>query len=553
MTVRRVADAIVERLCAHDTRHVFTVAGESYLDVLDALYDARDALSVVTCRHEAAAANMAEATAKLSGRPGVAFVTRGPGLAHACIGIHTAQQDATPMVLFVGEIAREDRWRRAFQEVDLTQTFADLAKGVVRIDLASRTGEVVDRAFQLATTGRPGPVVVGLPEDVLGEPYAMTHGAVPGYPMLGVSADGVAAVAARLQAACRPLVWLGGSQWTAAAVSAVRRFAEAWDLPVVTGFRRKDLFPNGHACYAGELGFGAMPALVQRVRDADSILVLGAALGDVETGGYQWLNRASTANRLIHVHVDSQSLSAVFPAQLALQAQPGSVAAELAQRAPHASEMPWSAWTRAARADQVAFMEPVSVTGAVNLSLVFRELRVQLPESALVANGAGNYAAWLHRFYSHDAFPTQVAPGSGAMGYAVPAAIAAKLNYPQREVVCVAGDGCFLMSSQELATAMALNLRIVFLVVNNGCYGTIRMHQEARFPGRQMATTLANPDFVALARAYGLADWRVAETSEFAAALVSARAHTGPALIELVTSVEDISPGRRLTGARIES
>jgi len=547
---RRVADGIVERLLAHGTRHVFTVAGESYLDVLDAMVDAGESLSVITCRHEAAAANMAEATAKITGRPGVAFVTRGPGLAHACIGVHTAQQDATPMVLFVGEIAREDRWRRAFQEVDLTQTFADLAKGVVRIDLAGRTGELVDRAFQLAASGRPGPVVVGLPEDVLGEPYAAPPGAPAGALLRGVGSEVVDAVAARLAAARRPLVWLGGSQWSASGVDAVRRFAEAWDLPVATGFRRKDLFPNRHACYAGELGFGAMPSLVQRVRDADCLLVLGAALGDVETGGYQWLDRASTGARLVHVHADSQSLSAVFPAQVAVQAPPWALAAGLASRTPPAAAAggaPWAAWTRAASADQAAFMLPVPVTGEVNLSQVFRDLRAQMPESALISNGAGNYAAWLHRFYSHDAFPTQVAPGSGAMGYAVPAAIAAKLNYPQREVICVAGDGCFLMSAQELATAAALDLRIVFLVVNNGWYGTIRMHQESRFPGRPVATALTNPDFVALARAYGLGAWRVTATAEFPAALAAARGHPGPALIELVTSIEDISPGKRLS------
>jgi acetolactate synthase-1/2/3 large subunit len=545
--MRRVADAIVERLRAHDTRQIFTVAGESYLDVLDALYDARAALHVVTCRHEAAAANMAEATAKLTGRPGVAFVTRGPGLTHASIGVHTAQQDATPMVLFVGEIAREDRWRRAFQEVDLSQTFADLAKGVVRIDLASRAGELVDRAFQLAQSGRPGPIIVGLPEDVLGEPYEAADGTPPAAPILRAAAEVIDGIAARLAAAHRPLVWLGGSQWSAAGVDAVRGFVETWDLPVVTSFRRKDLFPNDHACYAGELGFGAMTSLVQRVRESDSILVLGASLGDVETGGYQWLDRASTGERLIHVHADSGTLGAVFPAQMSVQAHPGQVAADLSQRQPRVgSPMPWSSWTRAARAEQSAFMEPVPVTGAVNLSLVFRELRAQLPQSALIANGAGNYAAWLHRFFSHNEFPTQVAPGSGAMGYAVPAAIAAKLAFPRQEVICVAGDGCFLMSSQELATAAALDLRIVFLVVNNGSYGTIRMHQEARYPGRPIATALDNPDFVALARAYGLGAWRVTATADFRAALEAARAHSGPALIELVTSIEDISPGRRL-------
>ncbi|HWS64284.1 MAG TPA: thiamine pyrophosphate-dependent enzyme [Steroidobacteraceae bacterium] len=545
--MRRVADAIVERLRAHDTRQVFTVAGESYLDVLDALYDARAALHVVTCRHEAAAANMAEATAKLTGRTGVAFVTRGPGLTHASIGVHTAQQDATPMVLFVGEIAREDRWRRAFQEVDLSQTFADLAKGVVRIDLAGRAGELVDRAFQLAQSGRPGPIIVGLPEDVLGEPYEAADGTPAAAPILTAATEVIDGIAARLAAAHRPLVWLGGGQWSATGVDAVREFAEAWDLPVVTSFRRKDLFPNDHACYAGELGFGAMPSLVQRVRESDTILVLGASLGDVETGGYQWLDRANTGERLIHVHADSGTLGAVFPAQMSVQAHPGQVAADLSRRKPPSSgPKPWSAWTRAARAEQAAFMEPVPVTGAVNLSLVFRELRAQLPQSALVANGAGNYAAWLHRFFSHNTFPTQVAPGSGAMGYAVPAAIAAKLAFPRQEVICVAGDGCFLMSSQELATAVALELRVVFLVVNNGSYGTIRMHQEARYPGRSIATALDNPDFVALARAYGLGAWRVAATADFGSALEAARAHSGPSLIELVTSINDISPGRAL-------
>ena len=294
--MRRVADAIVERLRAHDTRQVFTVAGESYLDVLDALFVVRDALHVVTCRHEAAAANMAEATAKLTGRPGVAFVTRGPGLTHASIGVHTAQQDATPMVLFVGEIAREDRWRRAFQEVDLSQTFADLAKGVVRIDIASRAGELVDRAFQLAQSGRPGPIIVGLPEDVLGEPYEAADGTPSAAPTLKAAVEVIDGIAARLAAAHRPLVWLGGSQWSAAAVDAVRGFVEAWDLPVVTSFRRKDLFPNDHACYAGELGFGAMTSLVQRVRESDTILVLGASLGDVETGGE--IGRASCRERV---------------------------------------------------------------------------------------------------------------------------------------------------------------------------------------------------------------------------------------------------------------
>jgi acetolactate synthase-1/2/3 large subunit len=553
MTANRAADAIVERLRAHGCRLLYTVAGESYLDVLDALYDSHDALRVVTCRHEAAAANMAEATAKLTASAGVAFVTRGPGLAHASIGVHTAQQDATPMLLFVGEISREDRYRRAFQEVDLRQTFGDLAKGVVQIDLASRAGELVDRAFQLALSGRPGPVIVGLPEDVLGEASAASRGAPSARAALGLDASIVDAIAERLGRAQRPLLWLGGSQWTQESVAAVQNLAESWQLPVVTGFRRKDLFPNGHANYAGELGFGTPAALIQRLREADAVLVLGAPLGDVETGGYQWLDRNETHTRLIHVHPDAQTLGALFPAELAVQANPGALAQRLAQLGPGANAaLAWSAWTRAARSAQASFMEPVAVTGAVNLSLVFGELRAQLPQSAIVTNGAGNYAAWLHRFFAHGAFPTQLAPGSGAMGYAVPAAIAAKLVHPEREVVCVAGDGCFLMAAQELATAAALALPIVFLVVNNGAYGTIRMHQETRFPGRRVATDLVNPDFVALARAYGLAGFRVAATADFAAALSAARALAGPALIELQTSIEDIAPGRLLSalGAR---
>ncbi len=511
MATKRVADVIVERLRAHRVRHVYTVAGESYLDVLDALYEVRDSIATVTCRHEAAAANMAEATGKLTGSAGVAFVTRGPGLMHASIGVHTAQQDATPMVLFVGEISREDRFRRSFQEVNLSLTFADLAKGVLQIDLASRAGEIVDRAFQFAESGRPGPVIVGLPEDVLGEACAFAAPPPPRRAMLGLSASAAAAIAARLQSAARPIVWVGGSAWSASGIRDLQRFAENWQLPVVTSFRRKDHFPNEHPCYAGEMGFGTPPALIARLREADLILALGAALGDVETGGYQWLERATTAERLIHVHPDSQTLSAMFPALLGVQAPPGDVATALGAIRPSAGDSPrWSAWTRGARAEQSAFMLPVEVVGDVNLSLVFRSLRAALPQTAIVTSGAGNYAAWLHRFFAHGEFRTQLAPGSGAMGYAVPAAIAAKILESEREVVCVAGDGCFLMASQELATAAALQLKIIFIIVNNAAYGTIRMHQEARFPGRTLATTLINPDFVALARAYGLQAWRVA-------------------------------------------
>jgi acetolactate synthase-1/2/3 large subunit len=545
----RAADVIVERLLAHRVGQVFTVAGESYLDVLDAFYGARDSITLITCRHEAAAANMAEAAAKLTGAPGVAFVTRGPGLTHASIGVHTAMQDATPLVLFVGEISREDRYRHAFQEVSLVQTFADLAKGVLQIDSAARAAELVDRAFQWAASGRPGPVVVGLPEDVLGEACAHEPHPPGAAPAQGVDAASLAAIAQELQAARRPLVWVGGGQWSPADLAALRDCVRAWDLPVITGFRRKDLYPNADEHYAGELGFGANPRLVQRLRDADRILVLGAALGDVETGGYQWLDRATTGSRVLHVHPDGGTLGAVFPVRVAAQSRPGALAAALRAHAPAGGPAAWSGWTQSARADQRAFMEGVAVTGAVNLSAVFRHLRASLPDTAVVTNGAGNYAAWLHRFYSHDQPRTQLAPGSGAMGYAVPAAVAAKIVLPEREVVCVAGDGCFLMSAQELATVSALGLKILFIVVNNGTYGTIRMHQESRFPGRPIGTALSNPSFTGLARSFGLAAWRVTTTEEFPGVLAAARSDAGPALIELETSIEDIAPGRRLTPA----
>lgn len=543
----RAADVIAARLRTHGIPRVFAVAGESYLDLLDALYDHRDALQVVTCRHEAAAANMAEATAKLTGVPGVALVTRGPGLAHASIGVHTAEQDATPMLLFVGEIAREDRYRGAFQEVDLHQTFGDLAKAVFRIDDASRAAELVDRAVQVAVSGRPGPVVIGLPEDVLGEPSRAYAPPPPPRTLVGADPDAVDTIAAKLAAAQRPLVWVGGSTWTQAGIDALVRVADAWQVPVATSFRRKDHFPNTHRCYAGELGFGTNAALQKRIADADLLLVLGASLGDTETGSYKWLDRESARERLVHVHQDPESISVLFPAACGVQASPAAVAIALAARTVdprHAAAR--AEWTAAARAVQTAHVQPVEVTGDVNPALCFRELRAQLPDDAIVTNGAGNYAAWLHRFFEHRAFHTQAAPGSGAMGYAVPAAIAAKFAHPQREVVCVAGDGCFLMSAQELATAAAHRLHVVFVVVNNGIYGTIRMHQQTRFPGRTIATDLANPDFVALGRAFGLESWRVTRTADFAAALSAARATAGPALIELVTAAEDIAPGRRL-------
>jgi acetolactate synthase-1/2/3 large subunit len=543
---RTAAHALVDCLCAQQVPIAFAVAGESYLAVLDALYDVRDRLPLVTCRHEAGAANMAEAVGKLTGRPGVCFVTRGPGATHASIALHTAQQDATPLVLFVGQVARQDLGRDAFQEIDFGAMFGTIAKWVVEVHDPARMTELVTRAFAIALNGRPGPVVVSLPEDVLEEPCEAPAG--PFVERIATPLEvGVAAeIGRRLTRASRPLLWIGGSGWTPAGTAALARFAERWRLPVATGFRRKDLIANDHPGYVGEFGFAAGSGALRALGEADLVLALGTNLCDVETGGYTRLDPRLSVERVIHVAMRPEDAGRVFPVAFRASASPDAAAIELASLEPPAA-LGWAAWTEAARAAYERDLEPVAVTGAVNPSEVFRELRRRLPDDAIVANGAGNYAAWLHRFFEHRRFRTQLAPQSGAMGYGVPAAIAAALLHPDRRVVSVAGDGCFMMSANELVTAAATGARVLFLVFNNGAYGTIRMHQEARFPGRPHATALVNPDFVALATACGVGASRVAETAAFGPALEAALAAPGPRLIELVTSLEDIAPGKRLS------
>ena len=539
------ARVLVDCLLQQGVSLAFSVAGESYLAVLDALYDVRDRLRLITCRHEANAANMAEAVGKLTGRPGVCFVTRGPGATHASIAVHTAQQDATPMVLFVGQVARQDLGRDAFQEIDFGAMFGSIAKWVVEVHDPERMPELVTRAFAIALNGRPGPVVVSLPEDVLEE--TCSQPASPRVERIATPLEGgvVDAIAARLASAERPLLWVGGSGWTPAGTDALRRFADNWQLPVATGFRRKDLFPNNHSCYVGEFGFAAGSGALGSLRDADLVLALGASLCDVETGGYTRLDPRTSVERVVHIAMRPEDAGRVFPVALRASASPDAAAAALAAL-PAATRSRWSAWTRTQRAAYERDLEPVNVSGAVNPGEVFRELRRQLPDDAIVTNGAGNYAAWLHRFFEHRRFRTQLAPQSGAMGYGVPAGIAAALLQPNRTVVAVAGDGCFMMAANDLVTAAANRARVVFLVLNNASFGTIRMHQEMRYPGRTVATDLVNPDFVALAVACGVAAERVTTTAAFGPTLARALAADGPRLIELVTSVEDIAPGRSL-------
>jgi len=538
------AQALVRVLVAEGVTHVFCVPGESYLAVLDALADVRDKIQVITCRHEAGAANMAVAHGKLTGRPGVCMVTRGPGATHASIGVHTARQDSVPMILFVGQVARGQRDREAFQEVDYRAAFGSLAKWAVEIDQADRMVELIQRGFATAVQGRAGPVVIALPED-------MPREDVPDQPVsAGVRAvsapDGrfLDALAKRLEAAERPLMILGGTGWSAPSLAALAAWAGDASLPIALSFRRKDLIDNDHPCYAGDLGLSPNPKLIERVRRADLILSLGARLGENPTQGYTLFTREETAAKLVHIHPGAEEIGRVWPPSLAAVADCAAAATTLSQIAlPNAK---WKAEAAAARAEVDAFTRPVPVRGRVNLSEVFTHLGEALGSDAIVCNGAGNFAAWLHRFYPHRQFGTQLAPTSGAMGFGVPAAVAAKLVAPDREVVAVAGDGDFLMTAQELATAAQYKAAAIFIVIDNGSYGTIRMHQERDYPGRTIATDLTNPDFAAYARAFGLSATRVDDTAQFPEALCAARQAGGPALIHIKTDIRDIAPGRTL-------
>jgi acetolactate synthase-1/2/3 large subunit len=543
------ARRLVETLILNGVDRVFCVPGESYLAVLDALADVRDRIQVIACRHEAGAANMAEAYGKLTGKPGVCMVTRGPGATHASIGVHTAHQDSTPMILFVGQIALTDRGRGAFQEVDYREVFGGLAKWATEIESPERTVEVVERAFSTALQGRMGPVVIALPEDIL----HADGGPAPRRPVVPAKAAPdpafVSALQDRLSRAERPLLVLGGSGWTDEATTAIADWAERLGLPLALSFRRKDLVSNDRPNYAGDLGLGPNPKLIARVKNADLIVAIGARLGENPTLGYTLFDRAEIGDRLVHSHPGPEEVGRVWPALLGATADNALAALAIATIEPGRT---WRDQAAAAHADYRAFIAPVPVTGAVNMSEVIRHLAEVLPAEAILTNGAGNFAAWLHRFHRHTARRTQLAPTSGAMGYGYPAAIAAKSVHPDRDVVCIAGDGDYLMTGQEIATAVQYGINAVVVVVDNGTYGTIRMHQEGHYPGaeRVIATDLKNPDFVKYAEAFGAFGVRCERTEDFPAALAAARNAGRPALVHLITSAEDIAPNRTITGLR---
>ena len=546
------ARLLVETLVANGVDRAFCVPGESYLAVLDAMVDA-PGIDLVICRQEGGAAIMADADGKMTGKPGICFVTRGPGATNASAGVHIAFQDSTPMILFIGQVARHQVEREAFQEIDYRRMFGEMAKWVAQIEDPARVPEYVSHAFHTAMSGRPGPVVLALPEDMLTE-EVMEQVTIPG-PAHVVQAhpgpDAMADLRAMMETAERPLMILGGGSWTEQASQDIRAFAEANNLPTSVSFRRQDLLSNEHPLYAGDVGIGINPKLAERVRTSDLILAVGPRLGEMTTGGYSLFDIPVPKQRLVHVHPGAEELGRVYRAELAMNSgMPGFAAAAKAM-APVTGR--WDNWAGTAHDEYLAWTEPPETPGDVQMGEVIAWLRDELAADAMICNGAGNYTAWVHRFYRYRGYATQLAPTSGSMGYGVPAAVAAKLRHPGRDVVCFAGDGCFLMTGQEMATAKQYGANVIFIVVNNGMYGTIRMHQEREYPSRVSGTQLVNPDFAALAKAYGATGEVVTETAQFADAFARAKAADSPALIELRTDPEAITPTATLSGLRAQA
>lgn len=545
--VRHGGQALVEQLQVLGVTRVFSVPGESFLAALDGLHDS--GIQNVVCRHEGGATMMADAHAKLTGQPGVAFVTRGPGATNASSGVHVAKQDSTPLVLFVGQIARAHRDREAFQELNYRAVFGTMTKWVAEVDQTERLPEYVNRAFKVALSGRPGPVVLALPEDMLSAPCdAPVIGAtLPA--VSGVIDAQIDAVLERLSSAQKPLIVVGGYSWSQAAADNLAQFSAEFDVPVAATFRRQDYMDNRSENYVGDLGVGMNPALAQSLRDADFLLVLGSRFGDIATGGYELVDPENSDKIIVHVHPDPDASGSVYRTDLAIVASAADTLEQLVRRKA-SSQSNWRDWTASARADYQQWQKPYETPGDVKMEDIVGWLSSNLPEDSIVTNGAGNYAAWLHRYFSFKQVGTQLAPTSGSMGYGFPAAVAAGLEHPDRTVVCMAGDGCFQMTLNEMSTAIQHGVKVIVIVANNGHYGTIRMHQEGTYPARVSGTNLANPDFAALARAYGGHGETVEHTADFPAAFDRARASGTLAVIELKLDPEALSTGRTLSEVR---
>ena len=535
---------LIDQLAIQGCDTVFCVPGESYLAALDGLFE-HPSIRTVVSRQEGAAAMMAEAHGKLTGRPGVCFVTRAPGAANACAGLHVAHQDSTPMILFVGQVGRGALDREAFQEVDYRRFLAPVTKWVAQIDTTERIPEYLSHAWHVATAGRPGPVALALPEDMLSARATVADTLPAAEVSPKATPNDMQRLARLLRESRRPLFVVGGPGWSATAAEQLATFAERLSLPLVASLRCQDYVDNRHPCYAGDLGLGIDPGLAKRVRDCDLLVSLGARLGALTTQGYRLVDIPNPRQRLVHIHASSEEPGRVYRPEFAVNASNASFAARLSEIVDVDPE-PWRAWTRAARADYERWTEPAETPGALKLESVVCHLREVLPEDAIVTSGAGNYTAFVQRYYRYRAFPSQLAPTSGSMGYGLPAAIAAKLTFPSRTVVCFAGDGCFQMTGQELATAVQYGLAIIVIVANNSMYATIRMHQELNYPGRVIATDIHNPDFAALARSYGAHAETVTRTRDFPAAFERAASAGRVALIELRTDPEAITPTRTL-------
>jgi acetolactate synthase-1/2/3 large subunit len=545
-TRRTGGQILVDQLIAQGVERLTCVPGESYLAVLDALHDA--AIDVLVCRNEGGAAMMADAYGKLTGRPGICFVTRGPGATNASPGVHIAAQDSTPMILFIGQVARHMREREAFQEVNYKQFFGGMAKWVVEVDDPARFPELIARAFRVAMQGRPGPVVVALPEDVLVEEAEVADAARVEPVEIWPGPPQIAELNALIAAAKRPLVLVGGSRWTDEAQRNMMAWSERFGLPVATSFRRAPLFPPDHPNYAGDLGIGPNPKLAERVKNADVLVMVGARLSEMPSSSYSLLEIPTPRQKLVHVFPAAEELGRVYQPTLAIQATPGPFAAAVAgisgapavateAAAAHAEYLEWSD-------------KPRELPGAFQYGEVIVWLRDRLPSDAIICNGAGNFTIWIHRYYRFRKLRTQLAPTSGSMGYGPPAAVLAKRQFPDRVVVALAGDGDFLMNGQEFATAVQYDIPVIVVVLDNSMYGTIRMHQERHYPGRISATRLKNPDFAALGRDFGGFGERVERTQDFAPAFERALASGKPAILHCIVDPQALTPGQTLDAIR---
>ncbi len=545
---RNGGQILVEALRQNAVNTVYCVPGESYLPVLDALAGHQD-IKTINTRHEGAASNMADAYGKITGHPGIAFVTRGPGATHAANGVHTAMQDSTPMILFIGQVGTKIKEREGFQEIDYRQMFGRVAKWATEIESIERIPEIIHRAFNIAMSGRKGPVVIALPEDIL-----FGAATIKDLPAARISESypnpaAISEIEALLQTAQRPLVIVGGTGWTLKAQSDLKSFVKKFNLPIAAGFRRQDVLDNRDPHYIGQLGLGISPALAEQVRQSDLFIVIGSRLSEVTSGNFEMIQSPLPTQKLVHIHADSGEINRVFHAEVPVCAtvEAGIEALEKLSKSPKSDT--WNQWTEEGRAKYLAHNAPIARAAeqtGIELSHVVSYLSKTLPDDAIICNGAGNYTIWVHRFFQYKNLGTELASTNGAMGYGLPAAIAAKIERPDSTVVCFAGDGCFMMYPQELATAIQFGAAIIVIVVNNGMLGTIRMHQEREYPGRVSATTLVNPDFVALAKSFGAYAERVKDNDDFSAAFERARASGLPALLELCTDPAQITPSTRL-------